>query len=155
MLEGDGFQGAFEYHDAQMYAPERIALECLIDADAHGAAHRQSSRGRKAAAAGRRGRRRQRARRADAATRFDIRARTDSGGGGSLGRSVPGACHRQAGASRLLRSKGIHLLLPEITKAALTVEAGGGHFFVLPWRGHTLLGTTDTRIHAAIPPPSR
>jgi glycerol-3-phosphate dehydrogenase len=45
---------------------------------------------------------------------------------------------------RLVRSKGIHLLLPEITRSALTVEAGGGHYFVLPWRGHTLLGTTDT-----------
>jgi glycerol-3-phosphate dehydrogenase len=27
---------------------------------------------------------------------------------------------------------------------ALTMAADGGHFFVLPWRGHTLLGTTDT-----------
>jgi glycerol-3-phosphate dehydrogenase len=44
-----------------------------------------------------------------------------------------------------LRSKGIHLLLPPITRAnALTMEAGSGHFFVLPWCGHTLLGTTDT-----------
>jgi glycerol-3-phosphate dehydrogenase len=24
------------------------------------------------------------------------------------------------------------------------VEAGAGHFFVMPWRGHTLIGTTDT-----------
>jgi glycerol-3-phosphate dehydrogenase len=31
VLAGDGFEGAFEYHDAQMYAPERIALECLIE----------------------------------------------------------------------------------------------------------------------------
>ncbi len=31
-----------------------------------------------------------------------------------------------------------------MTRAALTIEAGDGHFFVLPWRGHTLLGTTDT-----------
>ena len=31
-------EGAFLYYDAQMYAPERLALECLIDADAHGAA---------------------------------------------------------------------------------------------------------------------
>ena len=38
LLEGEKFEGAFEYHDAQMYAPERIALENLIDADAHGAA---------------------------------------------------------------------------------------------------------------------
>jgi glycerol-3-phosphate dehydrogenase len=28
--------------------------------------------------------------------------------------------------------------------AALTVATKHGHFFVLPWRGHTLLGTTDT-----------
>jgi len=33
----------------------------------------------------------------------------------------------------------------EISLSALTVEAGSGHFFVLPWRGHTLLGTTDTQ----------
>ena len=38
VLAGDGFEGAFEYHDAQMYMPERIALENLLDADAHGAA---------------------------------------------------------------------------------------------------------------------
>jgi len=35
--------------------------------------------------------------------------------------------------------------VPSMTKQdALTVAAGGGHFFVLPWRGHSLLGTTDT-----------
>src|SRR6201989_2439881 len=38
VLAGNGFEGAFEYYDAQMYMPERIALENLIDADAHGAA---------------------------------------------------------------------------------------------------------------------
>src|SRR3954469_22065874 len=46
---------------------------------------------------------------------------------------------------RLLRSKGIHLLLQQFTHSALTMEAGRGHFFVLPWRGHTLLGTTDAQ----------
>src|ERR1043166_6086491 len=38
VLEGPRFEGAFVYHDAQMYSPERIALECVIDADAQGAA---------------------------------------------------------------------------------------------------------------------
>ena len=58
-------------------------------------------------------------------------------------------------ASQLLRSKGIHLLVPEITKPALTIEAGSGHFFVLPWRGHTLLGTTDTEFTRRSRQPSR
>ena len=34
--------------------------------------------------------------------------------------------------------------MPEISRAALTIEAGSGHLFALPWRGHTLLATTDT-----------
>src|ERR1700748_1387648 len=37
VLAGDGFEGAFEYYDAQMYSPERIVLENLLGADAHGA----------------------------------------------------------------------------------------------------------------------
>ncbi len=46
---------------------------------------------------------------------------------------------------KLLRSKGIHVVVPAMTrKYAVTVAAGSGHFFVLPWRGHTILGTTDT-----------
>ena len=47
-------------------------------------------------------------------------------------------------AHRLIRSKGIHLLMPQISQSALTIEAGAGHLFALPWRGHTLLATTDT-----------
>jgi glycerol-3-phosphate dehydrogenase len=34
--------------------------------------------------------------------------------------------------------------MPQISKEALTIEAGSGHLFALPWRGHTLLATTDT-----------
>ena len=38
VLAAADFDGAFEYYDAQMYSPERIALENLVDADAYGAA---------------------------------------------------------------------------------------------------------------------
>src|SRR5471032_765764 len=38
VLDGPGFDGALQYYDAQMYSPERLALECLLDADANGAA---------------------------------------------------------------------------------------------------------------------
>ena len=33
VLERPGFRRRFRYYDAQMYSPERLALECLIDAD--------------------------------------------------------------------------------------------------------------------------
>ncbi|HVV28981.1 MAG TPA: glycerol-3-phosphate dehydrogenase/oxidase [Rhizomicrobium sp.] len=143
VLAGEGFKGAFEYHDAQMYAPERIALENLIDADAHGAAianHVAAEKillreGRVEGAAVR-----------DAMTgqAFDIRARTVLLAAGPWADLfLEQATGRQA-AHKLIRSKGIHLMVPQIAASALTIEAGSGHLFALPWRGHTLLATTDT-----------
>jgi glycerol-3-phosphate dehydrogenase len=143
VLEGPGFSGAFEYHDAQMYAPERIALECLVDAEDHGAAianHLAADKllmqGKRVTGCSVR----------DAMTDavFDIRAKITLVAAGPWADLFLEHATGRPAQHKLLRSKGIHLLLPEISHSALTVEAGSGHFFVLPWRGHTLLGTTDT-----------
>ena len=75
---------------------------------------------------------------------FDIRAKLTLIAAGPWADLVLEHATGKPAHHKLLRSKGIHLLLPQISRAALTVEAGSGHFFVLPWRGHTLLGTTDT-----------
>jgi len=50
------------------------------------------------------------------------------------------------GAShQLIRSKGIHLVTRALTKKhAIAVLGDSSHFFILPWRGYSLLGTTDT-----------
>ncbi len=46
----------------------------------------------------------------------------------------------------LKRSKGIHIITrPLVRKYAVVLQTGGGrHFFIIPWRGHSLIGTTDT-----------
>jgi glycerol-3-phosphate dehydrogenase len=46
----------------------------------------------------------------------------------------------------LKRSKGIHIVTrPLVRKYAVVLQtAGGRHFFIIPWRGHSLIGTTDT-----------
>jgi glycerol-3-phosphate dehydrogenase len=149
VLDRAGFSGAFRYFDAQMYAPERLVLECLIEADADGAAianyaeaERLLNRNGKVEGCGVRDRL--------GGAVFDVRARLTLVAAGpwadvflerALGRPV---------SHKLLRSKGIHVLVPAVTRSnALTVAAGGGHFFVLPWHGHTLLGTTDTAFKAA------
>jgi len=124
--------------------PERIALENLIDADAHGAALVNYvgagklilREGRVIGAS---------VTETFTGATFDIRAKSVLLAMGpwsdlflekSLGRPA---------AHRLIRSKGIHILVPAMTQShALTMEAGDGHFFVMPWRGHTLIGTTDT-----------
>lgn len=143
VLAGDGFRGAFEYHDAQMYMPERIALECLIDADGQGAAianYVSADRlllrdGRIEGAA---------VRDTMTGTAFDIRARTILVAAGPWADLFLEQATGHQAAHKLIRSKGIHLLVPQISTAALTIEAGNGHLFALPWRGHTLLATTDT-----------
>src|SRR6185295_13559045 len=79
-----------------------------------------------------------------AGTIFDIRAKTVLVAAGPWADLFLEQATGKETAHKLIRSKGIHLLVPEISKAALTIEAGSGHLFALPWRGHTLLATTDT-----------
>jgi glycerol-3-phosphate dehydrogenase len=143
VLSGDGFEGAFEYYDAQMYMPERIALENLIDADAHGAAIANYVAAEKLLL---RDGRIQGCTVQDKITgaRFDIRARTVLVAAGPWADLFLEQATGKEAAHKLIRSKGIHLLVPQISNAALTIEAGSGHLFALPWRGHTLLATTDT-----------
>jgi glycerol-3-phosphate dehydrogenase len=143
VLDASGFKGAFEYHDAQMYAPERLALENLIDADAHGAvianyvaAEKLLLRNGRVEGCSVR----------DSVTGigFDIRAAAVLVAAGPWADIFLEQATGQAAAHKLIRSKGIHLMVPLLSKAALALETGGGHLFALPWRGHTLLATTDT-----------
>ncbi|HEY0300199.1 MAG TPA: FAD-dependent oxidoreductase, partial [Rhizomicrobium sp.] len=76
---------------------------------------------------------------------FDVRARLTLVAAGPWADIFLERALGRPASHKLLRSKGIHVLVPAITRDhALTVAADGGHFFVLPWHGHTLLGTTDT-----------
>lgn len=146
VLDTPALKGAFVYHDAQMYSPERLALECLIDADAHGAAVANYVEAERLLL------RDGRVLGATVRDRllfdvFDIQAKetivaigpwTDLFLERALGRP---ATHK------LQRSKGIHLVVPAVTKTfALTFAAEKRHFFVLPWHGHSLIGTTDTPV---------
>ncbi|HEY4123740.1 MAG TPA: glycerol-3-phosphate dehydrogenase/oxidase, partial [Rhizomicrobium sp.] len=143
-LAGPGFEGSFLYYDAQMYAPERLAFECILDAVAHGAAaaNHVASDGlliRDGVVEG------AKAHDLVGDSHFDIRAKATLLAAGPWADIFISQSLGKPATHKLLRAKGIHLLVPSMTKQdALTVAAGGGHFFVLPWRGHSLLGTTDT-----------
>ena len=143
-LESEGFEGAFLYYDAQMYAPERLALECLASACAHDAvcvnhvaAERLLIRDghiEGATVADR-----------FSGARFDVRARLTILATGPWSDLFLEQALGKPASHKLMRSKGIHLVVKAMTQRdALAVAAKGGHFFVLPWRGHSLLGTTDT-----------
>jgi len=148
-VDGPGFDGAFEYYDAQMNSPERLALEIVQDAAAQGAIvanHIAADtllvrNGRVEGASV-----------ADqfSDARFDIRADVTLVATGPWSDLFLAKALGHAASHKLLRSKGIHLVVPAMTRdCALTVAANGGHFFVLPWRGRSLLGTTDTAYSGA------
>lgn len=59
---------------------------------------------------------------------------------------VPG----QTGGNHLRRSEGIHIITRPIINpdsAVSAITAGNRHCFLIPWRGHTLIGTTDKAYH--------
>lgn len=49
----------------------------------------------------------------------------------------------------LRRTKGIHIVIPEVSKHALVLfsPVDGRLFFIIPWEGSSLVGTTDTDFH--------
>jgi glycerol-3-phosphate dehydrogenase len=139
VLDRPDLKGAFLYYDAQMVSPERLALECLIDADAHGAAianYVEADRllirdGKVEGCSTRAG--------------FDVRAKATLVAAGPWADLFLQRATGRAPSHKLMRSKGIHVVVPSVTREfALTMATSHGHFFVLPWRGHTILGTTDT-----------
>ncbi len=64
---------------------------------------------------------------------------------GPWGDITLGMLHRKDVEKRLIRSKGIHLVTRALTKdySAVLRTKDGRHFFIIPWRGHSLIGTTD------------
>jgi glycerol-3-phosphate dehydrogenase len=151
-LSGAGGTGAFLYADCQMMSPERLGLECLLDAAAHGA-HAANHAGAETLIVDEIGSMRhvRGARVVDRLTghHHDIFAKLTVNACGPWADGLLAPLTGET-AHRLVRSKGIHIITRPLTRGhALTLQVpeslGGGHVFVLPWCGHSLIGTTDTR----------
>ena len=143
-LRGDNLVGGAAYHDAQM-DDARVCLEVVKTAVAHGA---RVANYVEAVAFERR----------EGIIR-GVRA-VDRVGGRELaiearqvlnatGPWVDAVCRLagDAGEPHLRPTKGVHLVVPErgLTSAFLLLHPRDGRvFFVIPWLGKTLVGTTDT-----------
>ncbi len=148
-LPREGLTGAMVYYDCQMFAPERLCLECIEGAAEYGAdtANYAEVTGFISEAAMGKGLR---------ITGVEVTDRLTGAAHTIKGKLVVNAsgpwADRLMGfadetpARRLIRSKGIHIITRALTgENALAIKSKiGGHFFVIPWRGHTIIGTTDT-----------
>jgi glycerol-3-phosphate dehydrogenase len=148
VLTGLPMDGAFLYYDCQMRSPERLGLECLIEAFRNGAVVANYA---EATGFLRDGNAIRGAEVFDRVTakEMNVRARVTMNAAGPWADSLLGLAEQHAPSHKLLRSKGIHLVTRQLTMrhaitATIPEEMGGGHMFLLPWRGKTIIGTTDT-----------
>lgn len=146
--------GAWVIHEAHMHSSERMTLAFLRTAVANGAvvanyaAVERFVRDRERVAG-------VRVHDTLSGTRFEVRARLVANAAGPWIATL----NDQVGVARLDRditgfSKGAHLVTrPVVGDAAVAlptrlpnqalVSRGGRHLFVIPWRGHALIGTTN------------
>lgn len=144
-IRPEGLQGAWTFYDAQVPLVERLVVENALDAAAAGALvlnHARVGRFLRDASGGVTG-----AVVRDLMTSqdFDVRARITVNATGAwldiTSRDVV------PGRPRALRlTKGVHLVTPIGTRNGIVefAESDGRLFFVTPWLGSSLIGTTDT-----------
>ncbi|HHO77148.1 MAG TPA: glycerol-3-phosphate dehydrogenase/oxidase [Deltaproteobacteria bacterium] len=144
ILAPEALKGGVIYYDCQMYNPERLTLEPILSAAEYGANVANYALVEDLIVSGDTI---EGARVRDLLndSMYEIKARVTVNASGPwadllLGR-IRGKKHH-----RLVRSKGIHIITRSLHKdhAIVLQTLGGRHFFILPWRGHSLIGTTDT-----------
>jgi glycerol-3-phosphate dehydrogenase len=143
-LNPDGLLGGASYYDAQVRFPERLVVENMRDAVDHGAALLTYTRVTRV--------------RVEAGRVTGVDWASAGGSGGARARLVVNAAGPWVDEvlgpiqhTRLMGgTKGSHIVVPRFTSAPTTgiyVEAGADArpFFILPWNGQILIGTTDER----------
>lgn len=75
----------------------------------------------------------------------ELRGKLTINCGGPWADLILGLLERGQTSKKLRRSEGIHIITRKLVNRHMVACIGksGGHFFVIPWRGHTLIGTTD------------
>jgi glycerol-3-phosphate dehydrogenase len=144
-LNQAGLQGAWQFYDGQVSFVERLVVENALDAAEHGALIATSApavgflRDDLGGVKGVHVTDRLSGRGVDARARLTVNAT-----GPWL--DLTTASLRRGRRPLLRLTKGVHLVTPAATRQAhvLFAQRDGRLFFVIPWMGYSLLGTTDT-----------
>jgi glycerol-3-phosphate dehydrogenase len=143
-LDAKRFSGAAVYFDAQVFSPERLALENVLDAVAYGALavnHAEVTHPLRDGArlAGVKVRDRLTGDQRTVFARVIVNA-----AGPWLDRAA--ASIEASRPNRLRTTKGVHVACDRVTEHAIALESAvdGRLVFAIPWAGYTWLGTTDT-----------
>ncbi len=151
VLPDQNLVGGALYYDCQSIFPERLTLAFIKSAAAGGARVanyarvidflRETSPGQNTRLTG------VRVRDVETGDEYPVRGKLILNSGGPWAEmllDLAGSANKASGHLRM--SEGIHLLVPKIMEkemALVLLTPAGRHFFVIPWRGHSLIGTTD------------
>jgi glycerol-3-phosphate dehydrogenase len=150
-----GLTGGVIFCDGQMYNSERLTFSFALSAAARGAqlanyvdAIRLLRAGDRVTGA--------RCRDLETGAEFDVRATLTANMSGPWSDIVLGLLERPDPPRQVVRSKGIQIVAPQLyARVAVAVPSayvdpdailarGTRNFFITPWRGTSLIGTTDT-----------
>ncbi len=136
--------GAAIFYDYQMHSPERLALDCILAAREQGLVAMnygrvtgfESEEDTLAAV---------QVEDLLTQTQYTVRGKCFVNASGPWADVLMGTLQEGGSPRKLIRSKGIHLIVRKLTEGhAIGLNGHEGHFFLIPWRGHTIIGTTDT-----------
>jgi glycerol-3-phosphate dehydrogenase len=137
-------QGSYIYYDCQVPYPERLNVETALSAAENGATVVNHARVTKLIKEGNR------------ITGVEVKDELTGETLQAKGKLVVNAAGHwvdqvkdtvfQNKPSYLLRTKGIHIIIPKVSNNALVLfsPTDSRLFFVIPWEGFSLVGTTDT-----------
>ena len=144
LLPQDGLVGASLYYDCQSLFPERLTLAFVKSAAAYGA---RVANHTEVTDFLRDGERIVGVRARDTLNGRDliIRSRVVLNSGGPWANRILQRARVSESPPVLRMSEGIHIIVPRLLEqnALVLMTPSGRHFFVIPWRNHSLIGTTD------------
>ncbi|MBN1644155.1 MAG: glycerol-3-phosphate dehydrogenase/oxidase [Dehalococcoidales bacterium] len=143
-LELEGLRGSYRYYDCQTPFPERLCLETAISASENGATVLNHA---KVTGALKEGNTIKGVKLQDTLSgkEYQVSARMTVNAAGHWMDSVYGMAYGQQ-KTFVRRTKGVHLVAPRVSNNAMVLFArsNGRLWFITPWEGYSIIGTTDT-----------
>jgi len=149
-VKKEGLTGAAMYHDCVSISPERLTLAFIKSAVKYGAQVSNYTKAVDFLSNGRDGDHRRitgiRVKDLIKNKEHDIRGKLVINCGGPWADILLHLAGGKKADEKLRRSEGIHIITKKLINDHIvgSTTAAGKHFFLIPWRNHSLIGTTDT-----------
>lgn len=144
-VKKEGLTGAVVYYDCTSICPERLTLAFIKSAVKYGAHVANYSKVEEFIYNGDRKVTGVRGKDLLRNKTFEITGTLVVNCGGPWADIILGYASKEITGEQLRRSEGIHIITKKLINSHVvgSITKEGKHFFLIPWRGHSLIGTTD------------